>query len=83
MTASGLKVGDKIKIVRIPPQVLSDRKRFPETFELFEKAVGRVYQIRDFGEYGHLELWLHDDGSEEASGGAHSIWVEPEYAEAV
>jgi hypothetical protein len=72
-----LKVGDRVKIARIPPQVERDRSRSPEAFAIFQIAVGRVYEIRGFGKYGHAELWLRQDGSEDETGGADSIWVEP------
>jgi hypothetical protein len=62
---------------------VGDRERFPETFELFEKAVGRIYQIREIDEHGYAEIWLCDDGSEDTTGAAHSIWVEPEFVLAV
>jgi hypothetical protein len=83
MTAQAFKVGDQVKLLQVPPQVLCDRERFPETAELFERAVGRTYEVRDFGRYGHIELWLCDDGSEDSTGAAHSIWVEPEFVQAI
>ena len=83
MAVHELRVGERIKLVRVPPRVVENSERFPETFELFEKAVGRMYQIRDFDEHGHIELWLCDDGSEDSTGAAHSIWVEPEFVLAV
>jgi hypothetical protein len=79
MTAPPFKVGDRVKLVRIPPQVERDRSRFPETFALFQLAVGRVFDIHGFGEYGHAELWLHQDGSPADTGAAESVWVEPDY----
>jgi len=79
MTASKLKVGDRVKITRIPPGVERDRSRFPETFALFQNAVGRLFQIRDFGECGHAEIWVRQNGSEHKTGGADSIWVELEH----
>lgn len=79
MTASRLEVGDRVKITIIPPQVERDRSRFPDTLALFQNAVGRVFHIRGFGEYGHAEIWLRQNGSEDGTGAAHSIWVEPEY----
>lgn len=83
MLFRALKAGDRVKLLRIPPQVSSDLERLPETFELFQKAVGRLYWVRSFGDYGHIELWLSDDGSEDEKRIAHSIWVEPEFLLAV
>jgi hypothetical protein len=79
MTAMNLKVGDRIRVAQIPLAVLRYRKRFPETFELFQRAVGHIYEIRDINEHGHAELWLQDDGAEDSGGGAHSIYIEPEF----
>jgi hypothetical protein len=81
MTVARLKVGDRIRVAQIPPSVLLAQQRFPETLELFQKAVGRVYEIRGIDEHGHAELWLRDDGSEDIGGGAHSIYVEPEFVQ--
>ena len=83
MTEHALRIGDRITITRVPTRVVMDRERFPETFDLFEKALGRIYEIRGFSDYGHLEIWLHEDGSEDRSGGADSIWVEPEFVSTV
>ena len=79
MTAGRLKVGDRIRVAQIPVAVLRDQKRFPETFELFQKAVGHVYEIRDIDEHGHAELWLRENGAEDSGGGAHSIYIEPQF----
>ena len=73
------KVGDRVKLVNIPPEVERDRSRFPETFALFQLALGRVFEIRGFGEYGHAELWLHADGTPADTGKADSIFVESEH----
>jgi len=81
MTDHKLKAGDQVRVTQIPPAVIRDRDRLPETFDLFEKAVGHVYEIRDIDQHGHAELWLRDDGSEDRSGGAHSIYVEPEFVQ--
>ena len=83
MTAPALKVGDRVKVLSIPKAVEHDRSEFPETFALFQSAVGRVFEIRGFGEYGHAELWVHPDGSPADTGAADSVWVEPEYLAAI
>ena len=83
MPVNALRTGELIKVAQIPSQLLANRERFPETFDLFGKAVGHAYQIRDIDEHGHIELWLSDDGSEDSTGAAHSIWVEPEFVVAV
>jgi hypothetical protein len=68
-----------VKLASIPLAVESERSRFPETFTLFQLALGKVFEIRSFGEYGHAELWLHPDGSPADTAAADSIWVEPEH----
>jgi hypothetical protein len=73
------KVGDTVKLTGIPPQVDQDQRRFPETLDIFQKAVGRTFRVRGVDEYGHIELWLCYDGSEDERGVSHSIWVEPDY----
>jgi hypothetical protein len=83
MTKPAFKVGDRVKLVSIPPEVERDRSRFSETFALFQLAVGRVFDIRGFDEYGHAELWLHPDGAPAGSAAADSVWVEPKYLLAV
>jgi len=77
MKAARFKVGDRVKLTEVPPQVERDQRRFPETFSIFQKAVGRVFRVRDFDEYEHVELWLREDGYEDNEGAAHSVWVEP------
>jgi hypothetical protein len=79
MKVPAFNVGDQVKLNGIPTPVEGDRERFPETFALFQKAVGRTFRVRGFGEYGHAELWLREDGSENENGGVNSIWVEPEH----
>jgi hypothetical protein len=79
MMAPTFKIGDRVKLLSIPPEVERDRSRFPETFALLQLAVGRVFEIRGFGDNGHAEIWLNPDGSPSDTGAADSVWVEPEY----
>lgn len=78
-----LDVGCRVKIVEVPPAVFADDNKFPETTELFHKALGRSFEVRGVNEQGFAELWVNDDGSEDNTGGGHSIWVEPECLGAV
>ncbi len=73
------KVGNRVKLIKIPPQVEHARRRFPETFSIFQKAVGKEFRVQGFDDYGHVELWLREDGSEDTGGAAHTVWVEPEF----
>ncbi len=79
MTAPAFKVGARVRLKSLPPQVERDRSRFPDTFAIFQTAVGRVFHIRGFGKHGHAEIWLHRDGSEDETGAAETIWVEPDH----
>jgi hypothetical protein len=81
MKPDSLQVGVRVRVARRPVPVAQDRQRFPETFDLFQKAIGRAYQVRAIDEHGHAELWLRDDGDEDIGGGAHSIYIEPEFLE--
>src|SRR5260370_15125531 len=79
MKASRKKVGDQVRLRRVPPAVRRSWSKSPDTFLLFKRAVGRRFTVRGFDRYGHVELWLRGDGAEDTSGAAHSIWVEPEH----
>jgi hypothetical protein len=76
---SDITVGNTVQITEVPPPVRRERSKFPETFALFERAIGRALTVRGFDDRGHVELWLLNDGSDDDSGAANSIWVEPEY----
>ena len=41
---------------------------------VFRKAVGKTFRVEALGEYGHLELMV---------AGSDTIWIEPEFVEAV
>lgn len=71
-----LAAGDLIQLVEIPEQVIRDRENHPETYHLFELALGRHYRIRSFNDYAMAEIWLNDDASEDTLGIHHSLWVE-------
>jgi hypothetical protein len=79
MNTSPFKLGDTVKLIGIPSQVQQDRRKFPDTFALFERAAGGKFRVRGLDEYGHAELWVSDDGSEDMRGVSHSIWVEPQF----
>jgi hypothetical protein len=75
-----IKVGDKVRVLRVPPAV---NKEVPaETRKLFRRCVGKVRRVDGFGKYGHLELNVHDDGTQ-ATCCANTIWIEPECVEVV
>jgi ribosomal protein L21E len=76
MTLPSFKVGDRVRITRVPPSV--EREMPSETVELFRRCVGQVFRVDGFGEYGHLELNVSDDGSQAPDYSKHTIWIEPE-----
>ena len=50
-----LRPGDRVRVVR-RPQVRNDP---PETRVIFRRAVGRIFLLEDFNQYGFAELDLH------------------------
>jgi hypothetical protein len=70
------EIGDLVELVSIPEAVIEDKERFPETLDLFARALQKQFRIRSFNEYGFAEFWLHEDASEDESGTDHSVWVE-------
>lgn len=68
MEDSKFKLGDRVKMTVVPPQVEKDESRSPDTFALFQRAVGRDYEVRGFNDYGLIELWLLDGGFEDHRG---------------
>lgn len=81
MTLRAFKVGDRVRVVRVPPLV--EREMPPETVELFQRCLGQILRVDGFGKYGHLELNVRDDGSQAAGHRDQTIWIEPEFVEAV
>lgn len=73
-----MRIGDRVRLKRMPPTVRRAWSKFPETFLLFQRAVGGTFTVRGFDRCGHVEIWLRENGSEDQSGGAHSVWVERE-----
>lgn len=81
MTIPSFKIGDKVRVVRVPPSV--EREMPHETIELFRRCVGQILRVDGFGEHGHLELNVRDDGTQAADYCEHTIWIEPEFVETV
>jgi hypothetical protein len=70
---------DKVQVIRVLLSV--EQETPPETVELFRCCVGQTFRIDGFGEYGHLELNVSDDGSQAADYSRHTILIEPEFVE--
>ena len=65
-----LEVGDWVRLVEIPAGVSGDH---PETYAVFQAALGKTFRIESFDDYGHAEL----DVSRKVAKN-NWIWVEPE-----
>jgi hypothetical protein len=65
-----LEVGDAVLVLAAPIDLGSSP---PETKAAFSDAVGRVFPIAGFNEYGLVELQLIPPGFP----GRESIWIEP------
>lgn len=75
------KIGDRVRVLQVPPQVLE--KMSPESIKIFKRCVGQVLRIDDLNDIGWLELNVMDDGSQAPNYCYHTIWIEPEYVERV
>ncbi len=78
---AGYQVGDKVRVIRVPLYLNTDNPVDKDTARFFERCLGKTFQVEDFDEYGQLELWVTEDGSQAPDILAHTIWVEPEYVE--
>jgi len=63
------KIGDKAKVIGIPPLVFPGKDEIG-TVELLRYMLGRVYTVRGFDEYGNVEL--HPRRRD-------WVWFEPEF----
>jgi hypothetical protein len=64
------RVGDKVKVVGIPPLTFAPGvKDELGTVKLFKSMLGKVYTVRGFDKHGHVEL---------QSKRLDFVWVEPE-----
>jgi hypothetical protein len=71
-----MKVGDKVKIVRIPPYLTDDGVM--NTKSVFEKCLGHVFRIRGFE-----NDWLELNVGKFTGKRFETIWIEPECVELV
>lgn len=78
------QIGDKVRVMTVPPYLYRDDPVDRETVEFFERCLGKVFEIEDFDDNGQLELWTTEKGNpRKASRGlnTHWIWIEPEFVE--
>jgi hypothetical protein len=76
-----MKRGDRVVLRGIPDLVIANRDRFPETYEILSKSVGRRFIVRGKNLAGMAELWINQDGTNSSSPCADSLFVETEYLE--
>ena len=70
-----------IRVVKVPPG-LQDAAGIG-TPDVFANAVGKIFRIEGFDEYGHLELFILRSSTTQGSHPVDSIWIEPEFVETV
>ncbi len=76
------QVGDKVRVLRVPPYLYTDNPADKEAAEFFERCLGRVFRVEGFDEHGQLELWTTGKGNQRKrcrGTDTHSLWIEPEY----
>ncbi len=76
---SDYQIGDKVRVMQVPPYLYRDDAVDNETALFFERCVGNVFRVEDFDKHGHLELWVTEEGFQSPNVVAHSIFIEPEY----
>jgi hypothetical protein len=65
------KVGDKVKIIGLPPiRLAPGAKDKLGTKKMFKRMLGRVYTLRGFDKYGHVELRPNRK---------NYVWIEQEF----
>ena len=77
------QIGDKVRVMQVPPYLYRDDPIDKETAEFFERCLGKVFRVEDFDAQGQLELWATEKGNRRKSFGtnSHWIWIEPAYVE--
>ncbi len=64
-------LGDKVRVVGIPKMTFAPGvKDELGTEKLFKSMLGKVYTVRGFDKYGHIEL---------APKRLNTVWIEPEF----
>lgn len=71
MRKTNFRVGDKVRVVGIPKITFAPGvKDEMGTEKLFKSMLGRVYTVRGFDKYGHIELEPKR---------LNTVWIEPEF----
>ena len=74
-----MKIGEKVRVARVPDAVLRGKVDDLNTRRIFELCVGRVFSIAGLSN-GLIELHVGEVVGQPAY--IHSIWIEPDYIEA-
>ncbi len=74
---STYRVGDIVRVVSLPPL----EGQPTETVAALSFALGRSFEVRGFGPYGHVELLLGPEADPLLGGFMNSIWLEPEHVD--
>ncbi len=69
-----IKTGDRVRIVRIPPNLVDGELG---TRSVFEKCRGHVFVVEDVNDGGWLELIVDSVTGDPFE----TIWIEPEFVE--
>jgi hypothetical protein len=72
MKARKFKVGDRVRVVEIPPGLTGSAD--VDTPSVFKRALGKTFRIEGFDAYGHLELMVTK---------RDTIWIELEFVERI
>ena len=77
------QIGDKVRVMQVPPYLCRDDPVDKETAEFFERCLGKVFRVEKIDELGQLELWATEKGNRKTALGpnSHWIWIEPQYVE--
>ena len=81
-SAAPIRIGDKVRVIAVPPYLYSDDPVAQETAEFFERCLGKVFRVEGFDNLGQLELWTTGKGNRRKTArglDTRTIWIEPEY----
>lgn len=57
------RIGDKVRVVMVPPYLYRDDPIAQADAKFFELCLGKVFQVEGFDENGQLELWATEKGN--------------------
>jgi len=69
------QVGDKVRVIQVPPYLYTNDLVDKETVEFIERCLGKVFRVEGLDEYGQLELWATEKGNRKKALGLNSHWI--------